>query len=237
MFIKEKIIGGKKYYALYNGRKFVRHIGNNEAYQKYLKDVEKKERELASLNGINKIPTPNMPQGKYDVIYADPPWRYDFDVDSRATENHYPTLTKSAICKLKDKNKIHIQDKFDDNAILYLWTTAPKLNECFDVLIAWGFKYKTNIIWVKDKIGLGWYCRNQHEILIIAEKGEMPLPEANVRPPSILNFPRTTHSTKPPELYKLIETWYPSRRYLEIFGVKNNSRPNYWGVFGNGIYE
>ena len=223
------------YYQLYKKGKFVRHIGNAEEYAKYLRDLEKVEAKRQALT--QRVFTPDMPSGKHDVIYADPPWRYDFDVESRATENHYPTLLVKDICRLKDKNKVRIQDKFQDNAVLYLWATAPKLNESFQVIREWGFTYKTNMVWTKEKIGLGWYCRNQHELLLIAEKGDMPLPEANVRPPSILKYPRTTHSTKPPELYKLIETWYPNRLYLEVFGVKNETRPDYWAVFGNDVYE
>ena len=235
MHIRIKVKNNNKYYEIWEGRnRFVKHIGNEAAYQKYLKDVEKKERDLALLNG-SKTPTPDMPQGKYDVIYADPPWRYDFDVESRATENHYPTLLVKDICKLKDSHKVKIQDVFDDNAILFLWGTAPKLNEAFEVIKAWGFIYKTNMIWVKDKIGLGWYCRNQHEILLISEKGDMPLPDAAVRPSSIKEYPRTTHSTKPNDYYDLIEKMYPDRNYLEVFGIKNK-RPN-WTVFGNQIYE
>jgi len=234
MVIRERNIKGQKYYQLYQGNRFIKHIGNAEAYAKYLKDNEKIERQKAILNGA-KTPTPDMPLGVFDVIYADPPWRYDFDVESRATEKHYPTLTVNEICKLRDKKKRRIQDVFDTNAILYLWATAPKLNEALVVLQYWGFVYKTNMIWVKDKIGLGWYCRNQHEILLIAEKGDMPLPENGLRPPSVLNYPRNTHSTKPKEYYDLIEKMYPHRKYLEVFGLDNH-RPN-WTVFGNDIYE
>lgn len=221
------------YYALYEGNKFIKHIGNDAALTKW----EKEQAKAQAVLNPKRIPTPDMPSGVFDVIYADPPWRYDFDVESRATENHYPTLTVKGICKLRDRNKVRIQDKFDDNAILYLWATAPKLNEALEVIRAWGFTYKTNMVWVKDKIGLGWYCRNQHELLLIAEKGNMPLPEPDVRPVSILNYPRTTHSTKPPEIYGEIEKWYPGRRYFEVFGIKNSVRPANWEVFGNDIYE
>ncbi len=216
-----------------NGKQQTIYVGNDEKKAKHERDRAKAQ---AILNP--QAPnTPDMPTGKFDVIYADPPWRYDFDVESRATENHYPTMLVKDICKLHDRHKVRIQDKFEDNAVLYLWATAPKLNEAFDVIRDWGFTYKTNMIWVKDKIGLGWYCRNQHELLLIAEKGGIPLPDAAVRPASILEYPRTTHSTKPPEMYGLIEKWYPGRKYLEVFGVPNAARPPAWGVFGNEIYE
>jgi len=227
----------KGYYELWECHKFVRHIGNEEAYLKYQRDLEKHRRATAALESPTRPPTPDMPSGVFDIALADPPWRYDFDVESRATENHYPTLTLREICRLRDSNKVTVQAKFDDNAILFLWATAPKLNEALEVIKAWGFTYKTNMVWVKDKIGLGWYVRNRHEMILIAEKGDMPLPEANVRPASTLEYPRTTHSTKPPEFYSLIETWYPGRRYIEVFGIENEARPKHWAVFGNKLYE
>ncbi len=214
-------------------------IGNDEKKQRFENDpvfrakvVMQAERHLRE-----KHTTPDMPNGVYDVIYADPPWRYDFDVESRATENHYPTMLVKDICQLKGQDKVRIQDKFDTNAVLYLWTTSPKLNESFEVIRDWGFTYKTSMVWVKDKIGLGWYCRNQHELLLISEKGDMPLPDAAVRSASVLKFPRTTHSTKPLEMYALIEQWYPERKYLEVFATPNDVRPSYWGIFGNELYE
>jgi N6-adenosine-specific RNA methylase IME4 len=179
--------------------------------------------------------SPPLPEGKFSVILADPPWRYDFDVESRATEKHYPTLVQEQISHYTDIKGRPIQDVFANDAILFLWATAPKLNEAMQVISDWGFIYKTNMVWVKDKIGLGWYCRNQHELLLIAEKGTMPLPEQAARPASVLTYPRTTHSRKPPEIYSLIETLYPADRYLECFGLDNN-RPK-WTVFGNEMYQ
>ena len=244
-YIRKVQVKGREYYQLRErfkkpdgtwGERVLEHIGNEEAAMKRQAELDKRQRQVAVLEGkVIKPATPDMPDGVYDVIYADPPWRYDFDVDSRATENHYPTLTINQICKLRDTKKVSIRAKFDTDAILYLWATAPKLNEALEVIRAWGFTYKSNMIWVKDKIGLGWYSRNQHELLLIAEKGNMPLPAANVRTSSVLNYPRTTHSTKPKEVYDLIETWYPDRRYLEVFGISNN-RPK-WAVFGNNIYD
>ena len=88
----------------------------------------------------------------------------------------------------------------------------------------------------KRQNGLGWYCRNQHELLLIAERGNMPLPEASARPVSVKKFPRGTHSTKPKEYHNLIELMYPKQHYLEVFGIGEpyNER---WTVFGNHIYR
>jgi len=229
MWIKKTLVKGRPYYQIWDKGKFVKQIGNAEAYEKYLRDQER--RALMT----TKQPTPDIPDGKFTVAYADPPWQYDTAFDDKAIENHYPTLRLKDIRNLRDKNGVKIQDKFDTNCVLYLWATAPKLTEALEVIRTWGFIYKTNMVWVKDKIGLGWYCRNQHELLLIARKGNMPIPDAAVRPSSVQSFPRTTHSTKPKEFYDLIEMWYPNQRYLEVFGV-GIARPN-WTVFGNNIYD
>ena len=86
---------------------------------------------------------------KYQIIYADPPWRYDFSKDNAdKIENHYPTMALQEICELDIPS--------DDNSVLYLWATAPKLLEALAVMKAWGFKYKTQMIWDKELIGMGY---------------------------------------------------------------------------------
>jgi N6-adenosine-specific RNA methylase IME4 len=194
----------------------------------------KREIQRAKQRIAKPAPNPTLPEGRYSVVYADPPWRYDFDVDSRATENHYPTLALPDIIKYRDNQGTPITDKFADNCILFLWATAPKLNEALELIKAWGFTYKTHLIWAKDKMGLGWYCRNQHELLLIAEKGTMPLPPPASRPKSIVTAPRTNHSKKPRKIYGLIERAYPGYQYLEFFGFKNSRK--HWVAWGNGHY-
>ena len=95
---------------------------------------------------------------KYNIIYADPPWRYDFSKsNNRKIENQYPTMTVDEICNLPIPTS--------KNAVLYLWATAPKLLEALKVMKAWGFEYKTNAVWDKDAIGMGFWFRGQHELL------------------------------------------------------------------------
>ena len=119
-----------------------------------------------------------------------------------------------------------------ENSILFLWATNPKLQEALEVLEAWGFEYKTNMVWVKDKIGVGYYFRGQHELLLVGIKGSMGVPEEQNRPASVLNSDRTKHSEKPQEVYTLIEKMYPNRKYLELFA--RNKREG-WESWGNEI--
>ena len=95
--------------------------------------------------------------GRFGVICADPPWEYDFSKsDSRAIENQYPTMSIEEICALP------ISVVTLDDCVLFLWVPAPKLREAFKVLEARGFEYRTNAVWDKQVIGMGYYFRSQH---------------------------------------------------------------------------
>ncbi len=169
----------------------------------------------------------SWPEGKFQVIYADPPWRYEnppMGGSNRSIENHYPTMDLDEICALD------IGLVADDNCVLFLWATAPKLAECMEVISAWGFTYRTCMVWVKDKIGMGYHARNQHELLLIAKRGEMAPPEPSDRPSSVLQAPRQEHSAKPLEYYDIIERMYPAQNKLELFCRLPRDG---WAVWGN----
>jgi N6-adenosine-specific RNA methylase IME4 len=166
---------------------------------------------------------PELPPGTYAVIYADPPWRYDHPSksESRAVENQYPTMELDAIKALPVPAA--------DNAVLFLWATSPKLTEALEVMLAWGFEYRTNMAWVKDRIGMGYYARAQHELLLIGKRGEPAMPDESVRPPSVVHAPRTEHSAKPTEFYDLIERMYPKRARIELFARAQREGWESWG--------
>jgi N6-adenosine-specific RNA methylase IME4 len=162
------------------------------------------------------------------VLYADPPWHFEvYNEESgveRAAGNHYSTMSLDEISALP------IPSLATPDAVLFMWTTAPHLQESFQVFAAWGFEYKTNAVWVKDKIGLGYFIRGQHEHLLIATRGDMPCPLPANRPPSVINAPRREHSRKPDEAYELIERMYPELPKLELFA--RQQRPG-WAAWGN----
>ena len=165
----------------------------------------KRERERRELSAA-KVPVTGGPAS---VIYADPPWRYDFSLsESREIENQYPTLTLAEICA---EDPLPAED-----AVLFIWTTSPKLRECFDVIDAWGFTYKTSMVWIKPQVGMGYYARQQHELLLIATLGQLPVPEPEVRPPSVIDARRTKHSAKP-NLRPMLDAMYPGLTKREMF--------------------
>lgn len=96
---------------------------------------------------------------RFQTILADPPWRYANTASRGAAENHYSTMTVEAICAEP------VSQLVADNAHLHLWTTNGFLEPAFRVIRAWGFEYKSCLVWVKPNIGLGNYWRLSHEFL------------------------------------------------------------------------
>ena len=195
-------------------------VANKEARRENF--LAAREEKIAAIIAKNE---PLETQKRYSVVAADPPWRYDFSVSTtREIENQYPTMTLDDICALP------VCDVCADDCVLFLWATSPKLQEAFDVLRAWGFEYKTSMVWIKDKIGMGYYARQQHEIILIATRGNIPTPAPENRPPSIIIAERGRHSEKPQEFYGAIERMYPEYERLEMFARAPRAG---WEVWGN----
>jgi N6-adenosine-specific RNA methylase IME4 len=167
--------------------------------------------------------TPPLPNGPFDLIYADPPWQLGSPDGINAAENHYPTMP---LREIKD-----LQPNASDNAVLFLWAVNCLLPEALQVIETWGFTYKTNIVWVKPGIGLGYWTRNRHELLLFATRGQIDVPEPDQRPDSVIQADRTRHSQKPQAVYELIETTYPRLSKLELF-ARGQPRPG-WQIWGN----
>jgi N6-adenosine-specific RNA methylase IME4 len=164
---------------------------------------------------------------KYDLILADPPWRYAFvNSPNRAIENHYPTMTNAEICALP------VRDIAADNCVLFLWTTTAKLAETFAVVEAWGFEYVTSAIWDKEIIGMGYYFRGQHEFLLVCKRGKPKKPAEGTRPSSVIHERRTKHSKKPVKAYEILEAMYPDAKKVELFARQPRAG---WDAWGNEV--
>jgi N6-adenosine-specific RNA methylase IME4 len=187
--------------------------------------VERLERIVEISRGNQPLDTTT----RYPVILADPPWQYENPPTVAASRFvPYPTMTLDDICALP------VGDLATDDAILYLWATAPKLMEAGQVLDAWGFDYRTCFVWVKDKIGLGFFARNQHEMLLVARRGNIPAPSPSALVSSIIEAPRGAHSEKPVQAYEIIEACYPELPKIELFSRKARAG---WAAWGNQAEE
>lgn len=160
----------------------------------------------------------------FDVVYADPPWRYDDGPPGREIERHYPTMSHAEILEAKPP--------VARDAVLYLWGVAPKLPEALEVMAAWGFTYRSCAVWDKQIPGMGYWFRGQHEHLLVGVRGKWSPPAPRLRTPSVYTVPRTRHSKKPDIVRTHIATWFPDANRLEMFC--RYPAPG-WHVWGNQV--
>lgn len=168
----------------------------------------------------------------YKTVLLDPPWNENGGGRiKRGADRHYDTMKTtdilSTILVSTYWKQVH------PNAHMYMWVTNNFLEDGLFLVKALGFRYVTNFVWVKDKIGLGQYFRGQHELCLFATRGTRPTEfrTEDKTISSVLHAERTKHSQKPISSYELIE-----RRsigpYLELFA--RSEREN-WASWGNEI--
>lgn len=171
---------------------------------------------------------------KYNIIYADPPWSYRDKAlaGNRGACCKYPVMSIKEICELP------IQRIAADDCVLFMWVTMPKLNECFDVITAWGFEYKTcAFTWVKRNKksgswfwGMGSWTRANAELCLLATKGKPKRKNAGVL--SIIDTPVEEHSKKPDIVRERIVQLCGDLPRIELFA--RQPTPG-WDVWGNEV--
>lgn len=175
--------------------------------------------ESQSFTDLSEIET------KFKTVYADPPWQYSNQATRASTDNHYSTMTVADICALP------IASMVEPKALLFLWTTNGFLRESFSVMDAWGFEFKSSMVWVKPQMGIGNYVRNAHEFLLIGSRGGMRTAAAGRSQISWIQSPRGKHSAKPLAFHGVVEKLSEGPR-IELFA--RNAMPG-WTAWGNQI--
>jgi len=171
---------------------------------------------------------------KYNIIYADPPWSYR----DMALAGNRGACCKYSVMSIKDICDLPIHNIADDNCILFMWVTMPILNECFDVIKAWGFKYKTcAFTWVKKNKkseswfwGMGSWTRSNAEICLLATKGKPQRMSASVH--QIIDTPIEKHSKKPDIVRDKIVELCGDLPRVELFARQPTEG---WAVWGNEV--
>jgi N6-adenosine-specific RNA methylase IME4 len=167
----------------------------------------------------------------YGVIYADPPWRFEpYNRDTgmdRAADNHYPTMTLDGIKALPVPAA--------PDCVLFLWATVPMLPQAVEVMAAWGFTYKSNFAWVKDRAGTGYWNRNRHELLLIGTRGNIPAPAPGEQYESAIAASVGEHSAKPFHFREIIEDMFPTLPRVELFHRGESFAG--WDVWGNEVSQ
>ena len=172
---------------------------------------------------------------KYQVIYADPPWRfatYSPKGKERSAEKHYPTMTAKAISDLP------VNTLAGDDCTLFLWVTMPCLLDGLAVMKAWGFQYKTvAFVWVKRNRkaetlfwGMGYWTRSNVEICLLGTKGHPSRVSASVH--QVIISPVEEHSKKPNEVRERIVKLMGDVPRIEFFARQKTSG---WDVWGNEV--
>lgn len=166
---------------------------------------------------------------KYRVFYADPPWMYN-EVQHTDEGNfqyktlgiHYPSMT------IEEMKGLPIKDMAEEDAVLFLWVTSPFLEDCFGVIRAWGFSYKTSMVWDKIKHNVGNYVSVRHELLLICTKGSC-LPDVRKLHDSVQSEERTEHSKKPELFRTIIDEIYSYGNRIELFARETHDGWDSWG--------
>ena len=191
--------------------------------------IKKVYTQIQKAERLEKNKAAEWPKGKYRVIYADPPWHYG---DERSGGNHGGAVDHYNTMSINELKNMPLSSLTEDNAVLFLWATAPLLPEALELINAWGFKYKTNFIWDKVKHNMGHYNSVRHELLLIATNGSCT-PDNVQLFDSVQSIERTDrHSEKPEEFRKIIDTLYTYGNKLEMFARKQVEG---WEVFGNEL--
>jgi N6-adenosine-specific RNA methylase IME4 len=206
------------------------NVGMTDRWARYwmthARECDKRGYLLSAVRGksehcSNSRPSP-LPEGKFRVIYADPPWSYSNSGFKQSAASIYQTMKTEAICELP------IADLAGEDSVLFLWVTTPLQMDAVEVVKAWGFTFKSKVYWIKDRApGMAFWFRGQVEELWACAKGSPRLPEDP--PVNVISAPVTRHSAKPTQAYDMIEGMFAGP-YVELFA--RNARRG-WTAWGN----
>ena len=172
----------------------------------------------------------------YSIVYADPPWSYGKPQHGGAGKSstggahtHYQVMALESI------KEIPVSDWCNDDALLFMWTSSPHLQQAMGVIEAWGFKYATiAFVWDKQKVNPGSYTMSQIEICLVAKRGKIPQPRGarNIR--QFVSEMRGRHSAKPAEVRSRIDQMFPDHKKLEMFARTIVDGWDAWGDEAHG---
>jgi len=182
-------------------------------------------------NVLEKSITIPFPNKKYKIIYADPPWEYK----DKALAGKRGASSKYDIMTDEDLESLPVENIADDDCVLFMWATFPKINDALRLINAWGFKYKTvAFTWVKKTqnnqsfMGMGNWTRANAEVVLLATKGKPKRIDAGIK--QIIESPREEHSKKPDIVREKITQLMGDVSRIELFARTKTEK---WDVWGN----
>jgi len=169
----------------------------------------------------------------FSTILADPPWRFTNRTGKVAPE--HGRLLRYKPMSLKEIEALPVRRLAQERSHLYLWVPNALLAEGLAVMKAWGFTYKTNLVWYKirkdggpDGRGVGFYFRNVTELLLFGVRGRMRTLQPGRRQVNVALARKNGHSRKPDAFYEIIEACSPGP-HLELFARKYREGWEQWG--------
>lgn len=171
-------------------------------------------------------PDPLAVNAKFATILLDPPWDWGDEGDVNQLGRAKPDYSTMAI---DDLLQLPVPDLADDDCHIYLWITNRSLPKGFVLLERWGFRYITCLTWVKPHFGMGNYFRGQTEHILFGVKGSQMLKRKDAGTVFHADRGPNGHSSKPPEIYELIESCSPGP-YLEMFARTQRDGWHRWGA-------
>lgn len=175
-----------------------------------------------------------LPTAKYGVILADPEWHDEVYSEETGMDRHASRIySTSSIDEIKQRA---VQSIAADDCVLFLWAANHHLDSAIEVLRAWGFKYASHYIWRKPTVGLGYWNRSVHEVLLIGTRGKIPCPALGTQWESVIDAPRgDVHSAKPEIFLEMIEAYFPNLPKIEL-NRRGATRPG-WSAWGNEVSD
>ena len=178
---------------------------------------------------------PPLPDRKFEIIYADPPWDYKGQLqhagpgskDTGGAVRHYSTVT------LNDLKTLEIKRIASNSCLLFMWATSPHLDQAIDLGKEWGFNWATiAFVWDKVRVNPGFYTMSQCELCLVFKRGKIPTPRGarNIR--QMVVSKRGHHSRKPDEVRSRIEEMFPEQEKIELF---SRTPARGWEVWGDEV--
>ncbi len=167
-------------------------------------------------------------KNQFQTVVADPPWMEKGGGKiRRGADKHYSLLSVPEV--IKTITQCEHWDDVTPDAHFYLWVTNNRLEDGLHVMKALGFRYITNVAWIKNSMGLGQYFRGKHELCLFGTRGRgVSVRTDDKSITSIVESPKTTHSTKPDSFFDVVEK-RSKGPYLEMFARRHRKGWTVWG--------
>ena len=180
-------------------------------------------------------PFPPLPNDRFAIIYADPPWDYKGQLqhagagsgDTGGALRHYPTVT------LDELKTLPVSDIAEDDCLLFLWATSPHLDQAIELGKAWDFEWATvAFVWDKQKVNPGFYTLSQCELCLVFKRGKIPQPRGSRKIRQLVSARRGPHSSKPKEVRNRIDKMFPAQQKIELFARPTTPPTPKWSFWG-----